>query len=127
MQNRNGIRASFDRGDHRVNVELNILSFEEDGIKYVYSPALDLTGYGNSDAEAMKSFQVVLSEFIHYTENKKTIYKELERLGWTVNAKKRSVEPPADEQLLEDNEIYRDLKNMPNVHSSRTNVDLALV
>lgn len=126
MQKPNGIKASFNRGDHHVNVELNILSFEEDGIKYVYSPALDLTGYGNSEDEAMKSFKVMLEEFIHYTENKKTIYKELERLGWTVNVKKRRVQPPADEQLLEDNEVYRDLKNMPNVHLSITNVNLGL-
>ncbi|RYX82687.1 hypothetical protein EON73_04185 [bacterium] len=127
MQNHNGIKASFDRGDHRVNVELNILSFEEDGIKYVYSPALDLTGYGISDTEAQKSFETVLEEFIHYTDNKKTIYKELERLGWTVNAKKKRVQPPADEQMLEYNETYRDLKKMPNVYSSKTKIGLALV
>lgn len=126
MHNPNGIRASIHRGDHLVNIELNILIFDEDGIKYVYSPALDLTGYGNSEEEAMGSFKVVLEEFVHYTENKKTIYKELERLGWTVNPKKRRVQPPADEQLLEDNEIYRDLKNMPNVSHSSTNVGFAL-
>jgi len=126
MQKHNGIKASINRGDHLVNVELHILSFEEDGIFYVYSPALDLTGYGNSDDEAMKSFQTMLEEFVHYTENKKTVYKELERLGWTINAKKKRVHPPLEEQLLEDNETYRGLKGLPNVYSSSTNVGLAL-
>jgi predicted nucleotide-binding protein (sugar kinase/HSP70/actin superfamily) len=126
MQKHNGIRASINRGDHLVNIELNILIFEEESIHYVYSPALDLTGYGNSEKEAMQSFNTMLEEFVHYTENKKTVYKELERLGWTINTKKKRVHPPLEEQLLEDNEVYRDLKSQPNVYSSSTNVGLAL-
>ena len=100
MQKNTGIKASINRGDHLVNINLNILSFEEAGIYYVYSPALDLTGYGNSEIEAKNSFQVMLEKFIHYTENKKTVYKELERLGWTVNTKKKRVHPPLEEEML---------------------------
>lgn len=126
MQHHNALKASINRGDHLVNVNIHILTFEEEGIHYVYSPALDLTGYGNSEPEAMRSFNTMLEEFVHYTENKKTIYKELERLGWTVNPKKKRVHPPLEEQMLEDNETYRDLKSQPNVYSSSTNVGLAL-
>jgi len=126
MQKPTGVKATFERGNHRLDIELNILIFEEDNIHYVYSPALDLTGYGNSEIEAMSSFEVMLAEFVHYTENKKTVYKELERLGWTVNVKKKRVHPPHEDQLLEDNEIYRDLKNHPNVYTSSTTVGLAL-
>jgi len=122
----NGMKATFNRGDHLINIELQILMFVEEGVHFVYSPALDLTGYGTTGKEAMKSFSVVLEEFVKYTENKKTVYKELMRLGWTVNQRKKRVHPPLEEELLEDNETYRDLKGNPNVYQSSTNVGLAL-
>ena len=126
MQKPNGVKATFDRGDHKVEIEVQILIFDEDNIHYVYSPALDLTGYGNTEEEAKDSFYTMLTEFVNYTENKKTVYIELERLGWTVNSKKKRVNPPKTEQLLEDNETYRDLVNLPNVQSSSTKFGLAL-
>lgn len=58
---------------------------KEEGINYIYSPALDLTGYGKNVKEAKESFEVTLKEFIDYTDNKKTIFDELEHLGWLVN------------------------------------------
>ena len=126
MQEPNGIKATFQRGDSVLNIELQILMFEEDNIHFVYSPALDLTGYGKSESEAQQSFSVMLEEFVKYTENKKTVYKELMRLGWTVNEKKKRVHPPLEEQLLEDNETYRDLQNNPKVFKSSTKLGLAL-
>lgn len=86
-------RASAKFSDKGKNVELNISIFlwEENAIFYVYSPALDLTGYGNTKEEAKASFQTVLSEFIKYTHNKKTIFQELENLGWAVNKRKKKI------------------------------------
>ena len=73
-----------------------------------------------------KMSRKVLEEFVKYTDNKKTIYKELERLGWTVNKRKKRVHPPDSEQLLEDNETFRELSNRPGVVKSKTQVGLAL-
>lgn len=64
--------------------------WEEEGIHFVFAPALDLTGYGNSEEEAKRSFEVTLAEFLQYTNNKQTFYDELEHLGWSVNRKKKT-------------------------------------
>ena len=127
MQRKTGmVKAVFDRKQHKINIELNILSWEDDGVFFQYSPALDLVGYGSNEKEAGESFKAVLNEFVNYTDNKKTIYIELERLGWTVNKKKHRVTPPTSEQIFEDNETYRDLRNKPGVRIQQTSVGLAL-
>jgi hypothetical protein len=74
--------ASYNRGNDHFNFQLSVLFWEEGGIHYAYSPALDLTGYGKSKEEAKSSFETTLDAFAKYTHNKGTIYKELERLGW---------------------------------------------
>lgn len=108
--------------EHRIN--LKILKWVEDGIHFMYAPALDLTGYGASEGESNESFKVMLEEFIKYTDNKKTLFAELQRLGWKVNKKK--VTPPAYDELLRQNDTFRELSNMPGVVSSQTSVGLGL-
>lgn len=41
-----------------------------------------MTGYGSNLKDAKKSFEIVLSDFIDYTINKKTLTKVLTGLGW---------------------------------------------
>ncbi len=65
-----------------MKIGLTLFSFEEDKIHYVYSPALDIIGYGNNFEEAEKSFQYTLDEFLRYTTKKQTFLGELKRLGW---------------------------------------------
>ncbi|TZF81044.1 hypothetical protein FW774_19540 [Pedobacter sp. BS3] len=109
---------------HHINMP--ILTWKEDGIFYIYSPFLDLTGYGTSEQEAKDSFKITLTEFVKYMENKGTTYEELKRLGWTVNEKKKRVHPPEYDQLLEDNDTFRDLTSMPGVVTDSTNIEIAL-
>jgi hypothetical protein len=100
---------------YRVDVGLNMLIWEADGIFYCYSPALDLTGYGKTKEDAKQSFEDTMDEFITYAHNKRTIFDELEKLGWTVNKKKRRVSAPSEQQMLEDNETYKELSNQAGV------------
>ncbi len=120
------LNARINRGNHHFDIKLSLLKWNEDNIFYVYAPALDLTGYGNNQMEAEDSFKIMLEEFIKYTDNKKTIYKELERLGWMVNKRKKRVHPPEHDQMLEDNETFRELSSMPGVKSTHTRIELAL-
>lgn len=126
--NRNSRRidAKIVNGRHTHHINIPILNWQEDGLFYVYAPSLDLTGYGNTAKEADDSFTTTLTEFVKYIENKGTMYTELQRLGWTVNEKKKRVHPPEHEQLLEDNETFRELSNMPGVISGSTDLQLAL-
>ena len=73
---------------HNVKVKLMILTFTEDNVNYAYCPPLDVYGYGDSEEEAVKSFQTTIEEFFRYTLNKNTLIKELRRLGWKVHGRK---------------------------------------
>ena len=103
-----------------------MLLWEEDGIHYVFSPSLDITGYGKTEKESKHSFEVMLDEFVDYTHSKGTVYKELERLGWTVNRKKKRVKAPDHNELMSDNESYREIAMRAGVRSEQREVAFAL-
>ena len=65
-----------------VYAQLQILSFIEDGVTILYAPALDLAGTGYDLNQAKASLWEAVSEFFRYTTQKKTLVKELNRLGW---------------------------------------------
>jgi predicted RNase H-like HicB family nuclease len=99
MPNKIGHEAHYNDAKHSVNVKLSLIEFEEDGLFFVYSPALDLTGYGKTHEEARDSYNVAMEEFIKYTTNKKTIAEVLANLGWNVSKKKRISAPSLSELL----------------------------
>lgn len=55
-----------------MQVDLALILFEEDGSQIAYCQALDVSGYGNDEEEAKRSFEISLSEFFRYLINKKT-------------------------------------------------------
>lgn len=120
------MQANYSNGRERVSVGLILILWDEDGIFFQYAPELDLTGYGSSAIEAAKSFEYILEDFIKYTLNKGTIYDELERLGWSVNNKKKKIKAPEEDQLLENNETYKELITMPGIRLSSTDFALSL-
>jgi hypothetical protein len=105
-----------------VEIGLNLFQFKEDGIQFIYSPDLDLTGYGKTIRKARRSFEESLAEFITYTIRKKTLDKELKKHGWTLIRPRRqrpkSYSPPDLASLLRDNEYLTDIFN--NKDFSRT-------
>ena len=107
-------RSEVKVGDgQKVMFSVVVLLWKEDAIHYAMSPSLDITGYGRTEEEAQKSFEVMAHEFMLYTHRKKTIYTELERLGWTINKKKRRVKAPDMLEMLEDNEELKEVINRP--------------
>jgi len=109
------IDASFLKGKERISVNLTLFSWNENNIFYIYSPALDLTGYGYTEDEARSSFAEILEQFVDYTHNKETIFDELERLGWTINKKKKRVKSPDIEDMLIDNDQFKEVINKSGV------------
>ncbi len=95
--------AIYFQTNGQLNVKLSVYSWNdtEDGVYYLYAPALNLTGYGNTEKEAEESFKVVLDEYINYTTNKKTLYEDLENHGWLVNRKHRRVKAPTVKELFD--------------------------
>ncbi|WP_250631473.1 hypothetical protein [Rhodoflexus caldus] len=67
----------------KIKVSLPVVEFKEDNIYFVYSPALDLTGYDRTLKGARRSFEETLNYFLEYTLENQTLEKELKRL-WNI-------------------------------------------
>jgi len=103
--------GTYTKGTKTLEAELSVIQFEEDGVMIVYSPSLDLSGYGKSVKEARESFNEALAEFIRYTLNKSTFEKELRALGWRISGKRssRKYQQPHLDDLLRDKAYLSDI------------------
>ena len=128
MSKKVSLNAEFGYSDRKIVVGLTLLEFEEDNTIIIYSPALDLTGYGYNIQEAKDSFINVLQEFLNYSQNKKTIEKYLQKMGWKIlgSKKKPKFTPPKNTELAKINPFYSDIVNNKNYSSYSQNVELAL-
>jgi hypothetical protein len=117
--------ASFEGHNVKIDVSLELYIWEEDSDHYVYAPALDLIGSGDSEEEGKESFQIVLEEYVKYTYNKSTLFDDLEEQGWYVNRKKKRVQAPTAEELEEDRETLKDVLKSGNYHKENQSVALA--
>lgn len=108
--------------EHKVNI--GVFTWNSDGVYYAYSPSLDMTGYGDSKEKAIKSFEVTFHEFVKYTTNKKTLWSELEHLGWVVNRKKKKMRAPDMTEMLQENQVFREVFNKPGVELVSREVEL---
>jgi len=106
-------RFSNEKGN--INVKVPVLSFKEDNAHIIFCPALDLSGSGNTEAEAKESFTIVVSEYLNYTTHKGTLWADLKKLGWTIqkNKKKPATPPPMSELLESNDEFSRIFDNYP--------------
>lgn len=98
-------------GEARVNLLL-IHFKDESGIDFIYSPHLDLTGFGRSLKAAKKSFEIVFEDFIDYTLKKKTLSKVLTKLGWEMkgNAKRpKKLLAPSIASVISENDYVSEL------------------
>jgi hypothetical protein len=103
--------GSWISGVEKVDVKLSLIAFVEDNAHIIYCPALDLSGYGTDEKEAMESFQVVLGEFLLYTTNKKTFFDALRKMGWQIKSKSKPFIPPSLSKLLDENENFSRIFN----------------
>jgi len=119
-------RAEYDVDGQHVSIGVPVYLWEEEGIWYALAPALDMTGYGKSEQEAKRSFEVMMEEFVAYTHRKKTIFQVLENLGWTTNKKKKRVAAPQLEDLIKENEDVKAAVERPGVKVWNRKLELAL-
>ncbi len=101
-----------------IRTELSLIHFMEDATHIIFSPALDLSGYGNTESEAKDSFQIVLQEFINYGMNKKTLLKDLENHGWKIKggSKSPNIQSPDLAYLLKTNTELEDIFHTKDFH-----------
>lgn len=111
----------------KYNIDLSLIEFKEDEVTIIYSPALDVTGYGYNHNEARNSFTEALKEFLVFSKTKKTLNKVLSDLGWSIkeDIDKPKICPPKDSDLVHSNSTYNDIVNHKNYKVSRENIELA--
>ncbi len=106
------------KGDYKnktgfVTVKLLLVHFkDEKDIHFIYSPHLDLTGYGRNLREAKKSFGIVFEDFIDYTLKKKTLGKVLNDLGWKLKGSlknPRKIFAPSITSVIKENDYVSEI------------------
>lgn len=106
-------QGDFKNNKSQVKINLLLIHFkDENEIHFIYSPHLDLTGYGQNLKDAKKSFEIVFEDFIDYTLKKKTLGKILLDLGWELrgSAKKpKKVLAPSITSIISNNEFVSDI------------------
>ena len=111
-----------------IKVQLLLFHFtDENSVHFIYSPHLDLTGYGTDPAEAKRSFEIVLEDFIDYTLKKKTLAKVLTELGWTLkgSAKKpKRILAPSITSVIKDNKYVSEIFDKYPVNTYHQEVGL---
>ncbi|OFY51424.1 MAG: hypothetical protein A2W85_09795 [Bacteroidetes bacterium GWF2_41_31] len=114
-----------------VKVKLLLFSFQDENkVHFIYSPHLDLTGYGTTIHDAKSSFNIVFNDFIDYTLKKKTLSKVLSQLGWQlkVTAKHpRKVIAPSIISIIKDNKYVSELFDKYPVHTFHQEVGLPVL
>ncbi len=106
------------RNDEDIEVKLDVLQFQEDNIFYVYSPALDLMGYGKTQQEARDSWETVLKEYFLYAINKNTLIEDLESHGWKVEREDKLFRAPSFAWMLQHNEQLYDVYDKHDFHKT---------
>ena len=91
-----------------INFKLPLIIFEEDGAVICYCPALDLSGYGASEQEAINSYEYAFGEYLDYCTKNQTLIPDLKRLGWHIkNRIRHNTTPPPITRLLTHNDNFR--------------------
>ena len=111
-----------------VRVKLLLFHFQDENkVHFVYSPHLDLTGYGNDENQAKKSFEVVMEDFVDYTVKKKTIAKVLADLGWEVKGSEkhpRKLLAPSITKVINENEYISEIFDKYSVNTFHEEIGL---
>lgn len=126
MSKNHRINVDFKNAEAKVKANIVLISFKEEDNFIVYSPHLEVTGYGKSEEEAMESFNHSLGVVLDYTVNKKTLHEELISLGWELkkgtakNPKK--INAPSWGDLIKNNASLEELLNNQNITTSHKEV-----
>lgn len=113
MSKQGTLSGQWVEGKNKIECTLPLIIFKEDNTYISFCPALDLSGYGETELEANKSFEEVLSEYFRYTVHKKTLAVDLKKMGWKVRGEKlkKCPVPPTMDKLLETNEDFKRIFN----------------
>jgi hypothetical protein len=126
MNKNHHINVDFKNSEAKVKANIVLFSFKEESNYIVYSPHLDVTGYGIDEQEAINSFNHCLAVFLDYTVNKKTLHEELIHLGWELKKgttkKPKKINAPSWGDLIKNNASLEDLLSKHNLTTTQKEV-----
>lgn len=130
MNDRRNVSVQFQNSAGKVHADILLISFKEEDNYIMYTPHLDISGYGKTEDEARSSFETSLKMLLDYTLNKKTLVNLLSSLGWklvkgTVK-KPKKITAPGFSEMIKDNEYLEDLVNNKPIVTSKRTVELAV-
>lgn len=71
-------------GSQRIlELQLNVLVFQEGEYYVSYCPSLDLSSYGDSVADAKNGFDEVMRDYLEQSQKNGTLHQDLTNHGWT--------------------------------------------
>lgn len=130
MNQNHHINFDFKNAEAKLNAKIVLVSFKEDDNFIVYSPHLEVSGYGKTQDAAMDSFNHCLGVFFDYTVKKKTLHEELISLGWQLKKgtikKPLKINAPSMSELLKHNTALEDLLNKQNISTIQKEVAIPL-
>ena len=113
-----------------VKVRLLLFHFQDENkVHLIYSPHLDLTGYGNIMSEARESFEIAFVDFIDYTIKEKTLAKVLKDLGWKISDSEKhpkKVIAPGIASVINDNEYVSEIFDKYPVKTYHKQVEIPI-
>ncbi|TMI68396.1 MAG: hypothetical protein E6H09_22790 [Bacteroidetes bacterium] len=87
-------------GDNNVlELQLNVLVFQQGEFFVSLCPSLNLSSYGDSVQDAKDGFDEVMKSYIEDCTKDGSLHKDLMKLGWTFFSKQTKVIPPAQVEL----------------------------
>ena len=87
---------------NNIQARIPVILFEEGKKVVAYSPALDLSTYGNSEEQARKRFTEAAAIFFAELVKMGTVDEVLEECGWHKARGKRTWLPPVYRSCTED-------------------------
>ena len=120
------INVDFKNATAHVKARIVLISFQEGSDYIVYSPHLEVTGYGKNQEEAMESFNHCLGVFLDYTVKKETLHEELISLGWAIQKgsaqRPKKIKAPNWSDLIQNNTELAQLLNTHDISTMQREV-----
>ncbi len=74
-----------------ININIQIVLFQENNIWVAYCPALELSSYSDDQEEAKTAFDEAINIFFAETDRKGTLERYLLKLGWQLQLKPKPI------------------------------------
>lgn len=90
-----------DGNQNILELQLNVLVFQEGKFYVSYCPSLELSSYGESVLEAKEGFDEVMKEYLEECKRNGTLHQDLTNHGWTFTIihNQKMAAPPAQVEL----------------------------